>query len=82
MLVTKAAEAREAFARLGSVPCVLEEKVELDCELSVIVARGAGGAQAIFPVAENRHRNGILDTSVVPARVPERTGQPSHGYGH
>ena len=29
------------------------------------------GAQAIFPVAENRHREGILDTSVVPARVPE-----------
>jgi 5-(carboxyamino)imidazole ribonucleotide synthase len=69
ILVTDAAEAREAFARLGSVPCVLEQRVELDCELSVIVARGADGAQAIFPVAENRHREGILDTSVVPARI-------------
>ncbi|HEX6406600.1 MAG TPA: 5-(carboxyamino)imidazole ribonucleotide synthase [Gemmatimonadales bacterium] len=72
ILVTDAAEAREAFARLGSVPCVLEERVDLDCELSVIVARGADGAQAIFPVAENRHREGILDTSVVPARVSEK----------
>ena len=71
MLVTTAAEVREAFARLGSVPCVLEERVELDCELSVIVARAAGGAQAIFPVAENRHCDGILDTSVVPARVSD-----------
>ncbi len=71
MLVTNVAEAREAFARLGSVPCVLEERVELDCELSVIVARASGGAQAIFPVAENRHCDGILDTSVVPARVSD-----------
>ena len=71
MLVTNAAEVREAFARLGSVPCVLEERVELDCELSVIVARASGGAQAIFPVAENRHCDGILDTSVVPARVSD-----------
>ncbi len=72
ILVTEAAAAREAFARLGSVPCVLEERVELECELSVIVARGADGAQAVFPLAENRHRDGILDTSVVPARVSEK----------
>jgi 5-(carboxyamino)imidazole ribonucleotide synthase len=73
ILLTKAAAAREAFAQLGSVPCVLEERVELECELSVIVARGADGAQAVFPVAENRHREGILDTSMVPARVSEKT---------
>ena len=72
ILLTEAAAAREAFARLGSVPCVLEERVELECELSVIVARGADGAQAVFPVAENRHREGILDTSMVPARVSEK----------
>jgi 5-(carboxyamino)imidazole ribonucleotide synthase len=30
---------------------------------------------AAFPVGENRHRDGILETTVVPARVPERLSE-------
>jgi len=67
--VATLAEARAAFAELGSETCVLERKVDLACEISVVVARGADGATRTFPVAENRHRNGILDVSIVPARV-------------
>jgi 5-(carboxyamino)imidazole ribonucleotide synthase len=74
-LVGTEREARQAFEELGSVPCVMEELVELDCELSVILARGADGDHAVFPVAENRHRGGILETSMVPARVPEGRAQ-------
>jgi 5-(carboxyamino)imidazole ribonucleotide synthase len=59
-----------AFRSLGSVACVLEKLVDLDCEVSVIVARTDGGDAATWPVAENRHRDGILDVSIVPARVP------------
>ena len=70
--VTDAASAAAGFARLGGVACVLEERLELEAELSVVLARGADGDIAAFPVAENRHRDGILDTTVVPARVPER----------
>jgi 5-(carboxyamino)imidazole ribonucleotide synthase len=62
-------EAREAFERFGQVPCILEQRLELELELSVVLARGRSGALVSFPPAENRHRNGILDTSVVPARV-------------
>jgi 5-(carboxyamino)imidazole ribonucleotide synthase len=71
-LVANEVEAMGAFERFGRVPCVLEERVLLDCELSVIVARGSDGEIAAFPVAENRHSNGILETSVVPARISER----------
>jgi len=60
-----------AYEKLGSVPCILEARLELECELSVIVARGVDGEIVTFPVAENRHVNGILDTSVVPARIPD-----------
>jgi 5-(carboxyamino)imidazole ribonucleotide synthase len=60
-----------AFEKLGAVPCILEARLELECELSVIVARGVDGEIATFPVAENRHVNGILDTSLVPARISE-----------
>ena len=62
-------DAVAAFERFGGVACVLEERVALECELSVVLARGADGEGAAFPVAENRHRDGILETSVVPARV-------------
>jgi 5-(carboxyamino)imidazole ribonucleotide synthase len=71
-LVTDAATAAEAFERLGRAPCVLEERLTLETELSVVLARTAGGDVAAFPVGENRHRDGILETTVVPARVPPR----------
>jgi 5-(carboxyamino)imidazole ribonucleotide synthase len=63
-------DAEEAFGRFGGVPCVLEERLTLECELSVVLARGSDGTVAAFPAGENRHRDGILETTVVPARVP------------
>ena len=70
-LVRSEEDAVRAFQRFGGVPCVLEERLALECELSVVLARGVDGDVAPFPVAENQHRDGILETSVVPARVPE-----------
>ncbi len=58
-----------AFDALGGVPCVLERRVDLAQELSVVLARGADGAVSCFPLCENVHRDGILHTTVVPARV-------------
>ena len=67
--VATPSEARAAWRTLGGVPCVLEKRLALDCEVSAIVARGADGACATFAVAENRHRHGILDVSLAPARI-------------
>ncbi|MBX3628375.1 MAG: 5-(carboxyamino)imidazole ribonucleotide synthase [Nitrosomonas sp.] len=60
---------RAAFAELGEVPCVLEKKLPLTCELSIVLARDANGGMESFPVIENQHVNGILDISIVPARI-------------
>jgi len=62
-------DALVAFRRLGGEPCVLEALLPLDCEVSVVLARDAAGAAECFPVAENSHRHGILDVSIVPARI-------------
>jgi len=67
--VGDAAEAHRAFCEMGAESCVLEQRVALKCEISAVVARSADGVGRVFPVAENRHRNGILDVSIVPARV-------------
>jgi 5-(carboxyamino)imidazole ribonucleotide synthase len=63
-------QARSALGALGTDCAILEERVELRTELSVVLARTHRGEVACFPVAENIHRAGILDTSIVPARVP------------
>jgi 5-(carboxyamino)imidazole ribonucleotide synthase len=48
---------------------VIEQRLVLDTELSVIVGRTASGDVEAWPVAENTHVDGILDLSVVPASV-------------
>ncbi len=53
----------------GLAPYVLEGFVPFVKELSVIVARSVDGQMETFPVAENVHVNGILQLSMVPARV-------------
>ncbi len=67
--VTNLQEAQDGFEQMGSVPCVLEEKVALRQELSVVLARGADGEMEVYPVGENVHVNGILHTTLVPGRV-------------
>jgi 5-(carboxyamino)imidazole ribonucleotide synthase len=62
-------EALNAFLAMGGEPCVLEQMLPLDLELSVVVVRGFDGAVTTFPLAENIHAHGILDHSIVPARV-------------
>lgn len=49
---------------------VLEKFVDFECELSVIVARGADGSVATYGPIHNSHRHHILDVSVMPAIVP------------
>jgi 5-(carboxyamino)imidazole ribonucleotide synthase len=73
--VTSLAEAQQGFAQLQEAPCVLEQRVELALELSVILARSANGDTALFPVGENVHVGGILDTTLVPARVSSRLAE-------
>jgi 5-(carboxyamino)imidazole ribonucleotide synthase len=65
-------ELRAAFSAFGAVRCVLERQLELEGELSVVLVRGEDGTVVPFPAGENTHRRGILDTTVVPARIPSR----------
>ncbi|WP_233864406.1 5-(carboxyamino)imidazole ribonucleotide synthase [Paraburkholderia adhaesiva] len=65
--VGNAAEVREAHASLGGVPCVLEKRLPLKFEVSALIARGINGASAVYPLAQNTHRNGVLSHTIVPA---------------
>lgn len=65
-------EADAAFDAVGGgegAELILEEWVRFTMEISVVAARTPRGEIACFPVAENVHRNAILDVSIVPARI-------------
>ena len=55
------------WAELGRVTCVLEKRLPLAFEVSVIVARGRDGRVVAFPLQQNLHRDGILAVTTVPA---------------
>lgn len=77
--VTDGSEMRAAWRLLGGMPCVLEQELDLQTEISVVVARTGDGGFAAYPVAENRHVGGVLDLTVVPASVPKRTADRAIG---
>ncbi len=61
--VRDGARLEAAWRSLGGVPCVLERKLDLDHELSVVLARGADGQMVHFEPQRNVHRDGILFSS-------------------
>lgn len=67
--VERAEDALAAWSSLGQVACVAEGWVNFESEISVIVARGADGTSVAYPAGFNRHRNHILDSTVMPAPV-------------
>jgi len=73
--------AHAAFASLGGVPCVVEAELDLELELSVMVARRPSGEVAVYPPARNWHSAGILTRSVLPGDVPAPLARAASGLG-
>ncbi|WP_306591862.1 5-(carboxyamino)imidazole ribonucleotide synthase [Geothrix sp. 21YS21S-4] len=71
----EAADIAPAFAALGGQQGILEAWVPFELECSVVCARSSSGESSVWPVAENDHRNHILDTTVFPARIPAEVAQ-------
>ena len=60
-------DAAAAWHAIGGQPAILEAFVDFTHEFSVVLARGADGETAVWPVAHNVHCAGVLATSHVPA---------------
>ncbi|MBJ6134779.1 5-(carboxyamino)imidazole ribonucleotide synthase [Ochrobactrum sp. Q0168] len=65
--------AHDALTAINKAPAILEGFVDFEREVSVIAARDRSGNVAIYDIAENVHKDGILSTSTVPARVTPQT---------
>ena len=72
----------EAIKLADSAECILEQFIPFDLEVSVILARSITGEIAVFPVAENIHKNSILHQTIVPCRVSEAVQEKARAYAH
>ncbi len=63
-------EIRGAWEALGEGPGVVEQAIDLEREISVLVARAPSGEVKVYPPAWNHHENQILAWSAMPAPVP------------
>jgi 5-(carboxyamino)imidazole ribonucleotide synthase len=79
--VRSTSDLHAAWADLGGVPCVLESALDLELELSVVVARTADARVATHEVAENLHVEGVLDLCVVPSSVAPALADRAVGLG-
>lgn len=70
-LIRPETDLETAYASMSNAPSVLEGFVDFQREISVVVARSACGQWTAFEPAENNHVDGILDTSTVPAHLPD-----------
>lgn len=62
-------DADKALADMAGAPAILEGFVDFSHEVSVIAARAADGSVSCYDPGENVHKDGILDTTTVPARL-------------
>ena len=80
--VTNSNELKKAFKKSNYTPCILEKKLSMEIEISVITARSMSGDYVFFPIAENEHINGILDTTISPGRVNDDVASKVREYAH
>lgn len=71
--ISSLADAAAAWEAVGARDAVLEAFIDFACEVSVVAARGSDGEFIHYGVIENSHARHILDVSLAPARIPERT---------
>ena len=69
--ITNESELAQAWRGVGERESVLEAFVDFEREISVVAARGVDAEFVHYGAIENQHRNGILNTSLAPARVSE-----------
>lgn len=77
--IASAEEPGWALDAIGRAPAVLEGFVAFESEISVLCVRGLDGRTETYDVPLNCHKNGILDTSSVPAPVPPEVCKQAFG---
>ena len=73
------AQIAAGWAALGARPCVAEQGLDLDFEISVMAARSPNGEVRCYPAARNHHERQVLAWSVLPAGISEELEERAQG---
>jgi 5-(carboxyamino)imidazole ribonucleotide synthase len=68
-IVQQLSDTMDHWNSLGNVSCIVEQKIALDAEFSVIISRGEDGEIALYMPTHNAHVDGILDISTAPSHL-------------
>ena len=67
--VQSAEQLDDALVELGGLDCIVESLLDLEREVSVLIARDSAGGRVTWRLADNLHVNGVLDVSSVPSSI-------------
>lgn len=83
-VIRKEEDAMKAFHELGQgkVPLMAEAFVDFEKEISVLACRGIDGEIVVYPVAENIHKDSILDETIVPAKIDKNSQTKAMTMAH
>ncbi|MDD6213244.1 MAG: 5-(carboxyamino)imidazole ribonucleotide synthase [Clostridiales bacterium] len=72
-VIENSGEIETAYKALGagSLPLMAERCIDFEKEVSILACRSENGEISVFPVAENVHKNSILDETTVPAVISD-----------
>jgi 5-(carboxyamino)imidazole ribonucleotide synthase len=73
--MTATGQVGEAWRSLGGGPCVVEHALDLEMEISVLVARRPGGESVVYAPSCNQHEKGVLDWAAIPAPVSDQVAR-------
>jgi 5-(carboxyamino)imidazole ribonucleotide synthase len=65
------ADVGHIWSAIGHQEAIVEKRISLQAEVSVVAARGLDGDVAQYALFENRHRDHILDLTTAPAAVTQ-----------
>lgn len=68
--VTTPADVESIWLAIGHQEAVVEKRISLQAEISIVAARGLDGEMVHYAPFQNRHRHHILDVTTAPAEVP------------
>lgn len=67
--ISQSADINQIPEKLYDQDLILEKRIAFNREVSVIVARNGLGEVTTWPLCENKHKDGILTTTIVPAKI-------------
>lgn len=79
--VRNATEAAAAWQAIGTSRAVVEAFLDIEHEVSVLVARAPDGSSTVFPTARNHHTRGVLTWSVTPTGLGGATDEQARELG-